>query len=441
MKKQKLLSALTACTMLCGMMAVMPDLPVSAGSYGNLTYEVYDDHVAITACNTMAMSVNIPNEIEGLPVTRIEGWAFRDCTVLNQIVLPDTLKDIGYVAFMGCSSLTEIEFPYGLESIGTSAFEYAGLTSVEIPDSVTSIGDSAFCRCDSLETAVLGSGMKNVIRIFNECAALTEVTIPSEVESLSSTFSGCAALTTVNFEDGGNLQNLEYAFDGCTSLVEITLPDTVSNITYAFTYCAALKEIVIPASVTSASNAFWGCTSLEKATFEAGSQLGTMENMFGECVNLKEIVIPKKTETFVHHTFWECNALEKITVLNPYLNIPNEAVCFPESSVIYCYENSTAHAYALLYGREFVIMPPPALLPGDLNDDTRIDATDASMILVAATNVGANLDSGLTAEQITAADLNVDSTFDAVDASIILQYATYVGAGGELSIEEFIATL
>ena len=79
--------------------------------------------------------LEIPAEIDGVPVTRIGENAFHGCTSLTSIVIPDSVTSIGYGVFAGCASLT----------------------SVVIPDSVTSIGYEAFSSCTSL-TSILYHG-------------------------------------------------------------------------------------------------------------------------------------------------------------------------------------------------------------------------------------------------------------------------------------------
>ncbi len=48
--------------------------------------------------------------------------AFRGCSSLTSITIPDGVTEIGYAAFSGCSSLTSITIPDGVASIGNYAF-------------------------------------------------------------------------------------------------------------------------------------------------------------------------------------------------------------------------------------------------------------------------------------------------------------------------------
>ena len=80
-------------------------------------------------------------------VTSIGNYAFRDCSGLTSVTIPNSVTSIGDNAFRDCSGLTSVTIPNSVTSIGNYAFfGCSGLTSVTIPNSVTSIGESAFYR-------------------------------------------------------------------------------------------------------------------------------------------------------------------------------------------------------------------------------------------------------------------------------------------------------
>ena len=58
------------------------------------------------------------------------------------------MASIGGYAFRDCTSLTSVTIPEGVESIGSFAFRNCdAITSLEIPSSITYIGGYAFAGC------------------------------------------------------------------------------------------------------------------------------------------------------------------------------------------------------------------------------------------------------------------------------------------------------
>ena len=164
------------------------------------------------------------------------GKLYIDGQLVTDLVIPDSVTKINAYAFYNCSMLTSVTIGNSVESIGESAFEdCTGLTSVTIPDSVTSIGSYAFSGCtaeiiwgENPEITSIGnnafSGYKgNLIvipdsvtsigdRAFYDCTGLTSLTIPDSVTSIGS-----------------------YAFYGCTGLTSVTIGNSVTSIgDYAF---------------------------------------------------------------------------------------------------------------------------------------------------------------------------------------------------------------
>ena len=96
-------------------------------------------------------------------VTSIGNHAFRYCSGLTSITIPNSVTSIGEGAFKGCDGLTSITIPNSVTSIGEGAFkECSGLTSVTIPNSVTSIGDGAFKECSGLTSVTIGNSVTGI---------------------------------------------------------------------------------------------------------------------------------------------------------------------------------------------------------------------------------------------------------------------------------------
>lgn len=260
-------------------------------------------------------------------ITTIGDSAFKDCSELTNIVIPDGVKTIGWEAFEGCSNLTSIEIPSGVTSIGFSAFNgCSSLTSIEIPSGVTSIARYAFAGCKSLTNIEIPSDVTTIAEYaFSYCRGLNSIRIPCKVTDIGWTaFQHCDGLTKIEV-DNNNIKytsennciiekatkklilgcknsiipnDITYiasaAFSGCTGLVSIVIPNTVETIgTGAFSDCANLQKIVLPKSVTRiATGAFDNCPRLIIYAEATSKPLGW--HLSGEGSNMEESWNPDK---------------------------------------------------------------------------------------------------------------------------------------------------
>lgn len=214
----------------------------------NLIYKVYqvsEKYLAIqgTINKDLIWACEIPEEYAGIKVTHIEYNAFKGCSGLTSITIPDGVTYIGDRSFQGCTSLT----------------------SISIPNSVTSIGIDAFYGCSGLESVSIGSSVTSIRdEAFSYCSSLTSITIPDSATSIGrDAFMGCSSLTSVTI--GNSVKTIgNCAFFNCSSLSSISIPDSVTSIgNMSFDGCSGLKSVILGNSVTSiGETAFNGCTSL-----------------------------------------------------------------------------------------------------------------------------------------------------------------------------------
>ncbi len=86
------------------------------------------------------VDVEIPNSVTTISGTSGTNFAaFRNCTSLEQIILPTSLKVIGSYSFENCDKLTEVVIPYGTTTIEYAFLDCDNLKSLYIPDTVTKI--------------------------------------------------------------------------------------------------------------------------------------------------------------------------------------------------------------------------------------------------------------------------------------------------------------
>lgn len=116
-------------------------------------------------------------------IIRIGDMAFRNCTELTSVVIPDSVKAIDNTTFEYCSKLTSIIIPNSVTSIGWNTFNGCSeLTNITIPNSVTSIGENAFSDCVKLSSINIPDNITNINRrAFSGCSNLSTVTYKGSV--------------------------------------------------------------------------------------------------------------------------------------------------------------------------------------------------------------------------------------------------------------------
>ena len=176
----------------------------------DFNYLVSDGTAEITGYTGDGGDVIIPSSIDGYTVTSLNYNAFRDCSSITSVTIPDSVTNIGNYAFYGCT----------------------GLTSITIPNSVTNIGGYTFYGCTGLKSAAIGNSVTSIggYSVFSGCTGLTSVTIGNSVTSIGNyAFQNCSGLTSIIIPDSvTSIRN--NAFEGCTGLTSVTIPDSVTSI-------------------------------------------------------------------------------------------------------------------------------------------------------------------------------------------------------------------
>ncbi len=222
-------------------------------------YVIQNGNVILTNYVGNETTIEIPNTIQingtTYNVTSIGKYAFRNCSLLESIEIPNNVTSIGESAFYGCSSLQSITIPFVGATLNGSSniqFDYIFGGNKEVPT--------------TLKEIIITGGYSIGYHAFYNCSSLESIVIPASVTSIGNrAFEDCSLLTTVTIDKDSELQSIgDDAFYKCSSLESIVIPTSVTNIgNYAFCGCSSLESIVIPTSVTSIGSwAFSNCGSL-----------------------------------------------------------------------------------------------------------------------------------------------------------------------------------
>ena len=240
--------------------------------------------------------VVIPSEYKGSPVTSIGDSAFKDCSSITGVVIPDSVTSIGEGAFYECGSLASVAIGNSVTSIGEGAFYSCdNLTSVHINDIAAWCGISFGSRsanplCHAHNLYVNGELLTNLVipdgvtsigqYCFYECQSIKEVTIPGSVTSIGgSCFGGGTSIESVYISDIAAWCNIDFGeysplyganlYVQNELITELVIPEGVASIKrYAFSGCKSIVTVKIPNSVKEIGEfAFYRCSRLNKAYF------------------------------------------------------------------------------------------------------------------------------------------------------------------------------
>ena len=432
-----------------GNRAFKGNLRLAAVTIPDTVTEIGQD--AFSGCTGLT-SIKLPKNLKTL-----ERDAFRGCTGLTSVLIPKTVENTHYYydgiysPFRGCNNLQEVKFedgmtripnsilcfcaaklniviPDSVTEIGEAAFLNSGIVAVTIPDTVTEIEEDAFRGCTGLTDIKLPDSVVNIgTKIFANCTSLTDVTLPNAWELIpASTFEGCTALEKLVLPE--SVQYIrDGAFKNCTALKEIVwskAPELIDS--NAFYNCDAITEMDIPATVTSVGyQAFYDCDGLTKITIPDGvTSLG--DSVFYDCDALTDVKLGAGITTIPASAFRHCDALEQLTVPRRVTAIKDNAfkdsVKFSSITIPRSVTSISANAFSYLdkltiYGVAGTYAETFANTNSIKFVDRQVSATSASLDQTALTlNKGA---SGQLTLTVTPEDFTDEVVWKSSDTAVV----------------------
>ena len=253
--KKKIFTILLSALILCLCVPISTACKENPNFSSGLEYELINNNTeyqvkGLGTCTDT--KIIIPSIHNNIPVKSIKNSAFAECNTLTNVIIPNSVTNIGFRAFYYCDSLKSIIIPNSVTSIGASAFESCNSLNFNIKDGLKYLGNSEnkyLYLADTVSTNITSATIDSGCRFIGDYA-----------------FSWCDSLTNVMISN--NVLSIgKNAFEYCNSLESIELPNSITSIGYyAFAYCN-LKSVTISENVTSlASKLFYYCTSLTSVT-------------------------------------------------------------------------------------------------------------------------------------------------------------------------------
>lgn len=287
---------------------------------------------------------------------KIAKSAFRGFEQLTEVVLPDGLEKIGYMAFTECTSICKMHIPDTVRAIGAYAFEmgyFGKLGKINVPESLEVIKSGAF----GIEDSQLFIP-KNIRRIEPDELTVSSEFIVSEDNPYFSSMDGC-------LYNKDKTELLKY-YD-IPSRKEFTVPDTVTTIgKCAFACTNYIRRVILGKNVKRIKNrafyeangltyinlenvekigwsalsgsgiisaeirckkisagAFGSCDSLTSVTLIGTEKIGN--DAFDKCSSLKSAALPETLQSIDFRAFSRCWELEDLTIPKSVVKIGKDA--------------------------------------------------------------------------------------------------------------------
>ncbi len=258
---RRLLTALMLVTVLCFCLASCSsgDLASLSGNT-DITLEIENGEATVTAVpnKSTVTEIVIPDEYEGVPVTKIADFAAVNLEYVTKISIGKNVKEISDWAFGNSKKITAFEvddanpyicdvdgviftkdmktllfyppaggvktekdkdgnevktisyvIPEGVEVIRSKAFyKCYELNEITLPSTLKAVEEKAFFRC-SLKSLILPEGLEAIGKdAFAFNSAIEKLTVPASVKQID-----------------------EYAFFSCTAMLEVNMQGTESEMT------------------------------------------------------------------------------------------------------------------------------------------------------------------------------------------------------------------
>lgn len=268
----------------------------------------------------------IPKYIDGVPVLKLDWYAFRDCTNITKITIPNTVTEIGLDSFDGCTNLKTVILEEGINVIIPSGI-FTGCDSLKYNEYMNGkyLGNAENPYNVLVEVIDTTS---NIFQIHNDTvnvagravagySKLYSIELKNVAVIGESAFYNCYNLSSITFNEGVKII-MNSAFKEC-DLSKITLPESIESVLFeAFKDNENLKELILPNKLFDLyRTAFDGCDKIQYNEYENGLYLGNAENPYLVLVKTSDKTIQSftthvDTKIVFDHAFDDCTELKKV---------------------------------------------------------------------------------------------------------------------------------
>lgn len=231
------------------------------GNDESISYKIENGEAIVKSVpnKSTVTKIVIPDEYEGVPVTKIADFAATNLEYVTEFTIGKNVREIGVWALENNQHITAYDvdddneylcdvdgviytkdmktllfYPISkdLEDVKDNDGNDIKISKYTIPQGVETIRSKAFYKCGYLTEINIPDSVKRIEeKAFFRCGAITEVKLPQSLEFIGKdAFSYCYGLTELNIP--ANVKQIdEYAFYNCTNLLTVNVDNVESNLT------------------------------------------------------------------------------------------------------------------------------------------------------------------------------------------------------------------
>ena len=312
-------------------------------------------------------SINLPKTLK-----EIGRGAFNDCPNLKYIVVPGNLKKISQLCFNFCYNLVSVTIDEGVQEIGDFAFSFCRkLSHIQLPSTIKKIGENAFSgikvdyhiyyagtkkdfenidwieRNKYVDKVIFEKKMdeNEFIKTGLDCVDFGYDEMDAkEMIAGRNIISRCNGVVIAYGRDDliikddvimrrnepkhiiitRDIVSIEdFCFDK-ENVVAVELPDTLKEIKFHSFSGFAGESITLPKGLEKIGHSAFINSAIKK--IEVPGSVKTIGGMvFGDCVDLEEVILNEGTEKIESFAFCGCKKLKSIRLPKSIVEVQAEA--------------------------------------------------------------------------------------------------------------------
>ena len=254
-------------------------------------------------------------------IKAIGSEAFKNNPLLRNLIVPDTLENIGDNAFYNaiqsgyhCKDVM-VTFYYVNGEIAANILNSQYVSHIVVNDNIHALGEKAFFNMPVLETISLPDTISAVgANVFANPGKKVMATFRGVDGTIdASVYDGkTLGICYLYIEDGiKNIGKNAFANSDTVLGVEIVNTDTIDD--YAFSNCPAIKQLYIDSVVNINDYAFYNDIAIDDIVINQ-NMVNIGSHAFDSCKLIPKVKLPNTVRNIGAYAFYDCNSMKSINI-------------------------------------------------------------------------------------------------------------------------------